>query len=277
MSAEYYIRQPDSEEARGPFNVNQMASLVDAGQVNQDTLYYDDAREAWLRVVDNEEMRKTLFPEKKKLVLRAKTVDELNLLNRTDEGVPTEEVSVEKFLAAAEGDTSETGHFKKAEALRQRAAALAIPMLGTVMVVTAIANILPSWDILQEVIDTSDPFLLIGKPLLVVGLLDLLIALFIYLGQTEIYPFLRFRAMAGLGYFGLTYWSYYKVGGDPHDLYAAYGAVAGSIGIFVSTLTLNFYFLICCALVGLAGAGAFGYFTFFASLLAADPAAEPPK
>lgn len=180
MSAEYYIRQPDSEEARGPFNVHQMASLVEAGQVNHDTLYYDDEREAWLRVLDNEEMRKILFPEKKKLVLRAKSADELNLLNRTDEGVPTEEVSVEKFLAAAEGDTTETGHFKKAEALRQRAAALAVPMLGTVMVVVAISNILPSWDILQEVIDTSDLFLLIGKPLLIVGLLDLLLALFIY-------------------------------------------------------------------------------------------------
>lgn len=276
MTAEYYIRQPDSEEARGPFNVHQMASLVDAGQVTQDTLYYDDAREAWLRVIDNEEMRKILFPEKKKLVLRAKTVDELNVLNRTDEGTPTEEVSVEKFLAAAEGDTSETGHYKKAEIMRQRAAALAIPMLGTMMIVVAISNILPSWDILQEVIDSSDVFLLIAKPLLVVGLLDLLIALCIFLGQTEIYPFLRFRAMAGFGYFGLTYWAYYKSGGNIHDLYAAYGAMIGSIGIFASTLTLNFYFLICCAMVGLAGAGAFGYFTFFASLMAGDPA-EAPK
>ncbi|MDX2109676.1 MAG: hypothetical protein SFY80_05475 [Verrucomicrobiota bacterium] len=267
MSEEYYIRQPDSEAARGPFSVDKLASLAEAGQVTNETLYYDEAREAWVRVVDNEDLRKQLFPEKKKLALRSKTSEDMNLLNKQDDS-ETVPVTVEQFLSAAEGDTAETRHYKKAEARREKAAQLATPLIGLMMLVTAISLILPSWSILSEVIETSDYFLLVSKPLLIIGIIDLFLAICTFLGATEIYPVIRFRAAAGLGYFAFTYWAYHETSGSVNDLNAAYATIAGGFGMFCSTLTLNLFMLIAFAATGLAGAAGFAYFTFFMDVVA---------
>lgn len=264
MSEEYYIRQPDTESARGPFNTEKLASLAEAGQINDETLYYDDAREAWVRVLDNDDLRRELFPEKKKLVLRSKTSEELNLLNRADEG-QSQDVTVAQFLAAAEGDTADTRHFKKAEQAKEKAAALSTPLIGMMITFVALSLIFPSWDIIQELIDAEqkDYMILVGKPLLLVGLFDMFIAICVFLGATEVYPVIRLRAMMGLGFFGFTYWSYFQISGDVSDLYAAYACIAGSIGMFGATLTLNLIFLSIFALAGLVGAGGFAWFTFF--------------
>ena len=40
---EFYIRNASETEARGPFNLEQMVSLAEAGQVTADTLYYEAA------------------------------------------------------------------------------------------------------------------------------------------------------------------------------------------------------------------------------------------
>ncbi len=264
MAEEYYIRQPDTETARGPFDREKLASLAEAGQVNDETLYYDEAQEAWVRVLDNDDLRRALFPEKKKLVLRSKTSEELNLLNRLDES-QSQDITVEQFLAAAEGETSETRHFKKAELAREKAAALSTPLIGMMITFVALSLIFPSWDIIQELIDAEnkDYMILVGKPLLLVGLFDLFMAICVFLGATEIYPVIRLRAMMGLGFFGFTYWSYYQISGELNDLYAAYACIAGGIGMFGATLTLNLFLLSLFALAGLAGAGGFAWFTFF--------------
>ncbi len=48
VAEEYYIRAPDSEDARGPFNMEKLSSLVEIDQVDKETLYYDDEKEEWL-------------------------------------------------------------------------------------------------------------------------------------------------------------------------------------------------------------------------------------
>ena len=45
---EIYLRNESETEARGPFNIEQVSSLADAGQVNAETLIYDPATEQWL-------------------------------------------------------------------------------------------------------------------------------------------------------------------------------------------------------------------------------------
>lgn len=69
---EYYVRKPDSENARGPFNLDKLKSLAEAGQVDRESLYYDAATENWNKVGDNPELCAQLFPEKVKLTLKKK-------------------------------------------------------------------------------------------------------------------------------------------------------------------------------------------------------------
>ena len=67
---EYFVRNPDSENARGPFTFEKLFSLAEAGQVDRQSLLYDNASETWKPVGENSELCAKLFPEKKKLTLR---------------------------------------------------------------------------------------------------------------------------------------------------------------------------------------------------------------
>src|SRR5207244_4961940 len=52
---ELYIRNATETEARGPFNVQQVADLAEAGQVTAETLIYDPASEQWVALSRSEE------------------------------------------------------------------------------------------------------------------------------------------------------------------------------------------------------------------------------
>ena len=95
---EIYIRNTNETEARGPFSVDQVASLVDAGQVSVETLVYDATTEQWIALSANPELMAVIFPEKKKLILKAK---EIKTLNKPDENAKA--ITVNDMLAAAEG------------------------------------------------------------------------------------------------------------------------------------------------------------------------------
>ena len=66
--SEYFIRYPDSEEAKGPYSIEQLQSLAESKKVTPDTLYYDDDKEVWIAVKGNESLAEILFPAVKKLM-----------------------------------------------------------------------------------------------------------------------------------------------------------------------------------------------------------------
>ncbi|MEM9160344.1 MAG: hypothetical protein AAGB46_14965, partial [Verrucomicrobiota bacterium] len=68
--AEFYIRREGDEDASGPFDMDQIISLVEVGKLDTDAYYYDIDAEDWIKIADNKEMMDTLFPQKKKLSLR---------------------------------------------------------------------------------------------------------------------------------------------------------------------------------------------------------------
>ena len=74
---ELYIRNATETEARGPFNVQQVADLAEAGQVTADTLIYDANTEQWVALNTNPDLMRSIFPEKKKLSLKAKEIKTL--------------------------------------------------------------------------------------------------------------------------------------------------------------------------------------------------------
>jgi len=53
---EYYIRQPDDTEARGPFTLAQLSSLAGSGGLDSHTLYFDAGGEQWLPVAGDAEL-----------------------------------------------------------------------------------------------------------------------------------------------------------------------------------------------------------------------------
>lgn len=67
---EYYIRREGDEDASGPFDIDQISSLIEANKLDPEAYFYDIETESWLPISSNAELMDTLFPKKRKLSLR---------------------------------------------------------------------------------------------------------------------------------------------------------------------------------------------------------------
>ena len=206
---EFYIRQASDNEARGPYNLEQLISLSEIGSVTHDTLFYDAGREKWTPIGENADLKKSIFPEKTKLSIKAKS--DRTWLNQT-QNYSTPEITIEGMMDSAEGRTEETKHKISRKIKDAHNAALGMYAIIAMLGISAAAEILPGVDVI-----------------IILGVLDLLFALFIYLGAVEIYPLVRVRAAVGIGLFGLIFL-----------LHARYllmlAAIAGSIGLYLTTV-----------------------------------------
>lgn len=273
MADEYYIRTGESDEARGPFTVEKLVSLVDASQVDKETLFYDEEKETWMAIRENPELAAEVFPERAKLGLRKKVSGDFALLNPAEDE-ETEGVNVESMLAAAEGDTEDTRYLKDEAKRRDKAAGMSIPTLGVIMIISAATFLVPSFQLIQQVLESEEYMLLMQQPLVIVGVIDLLLAIILFLAVSEIFPMVRFRAMIGLGFFGFTAYAQYMNTGDPNALYTAGTVLAASLGVFICSLTLNLYLMITSAVVGILGTIGYFYFTVITKMLASGSGAE---
>jgi len=175
---EFYIRQASDNEARGPYNLEQLISLSECGSVTSDTLFYDASSENWTPICENADLKKIIFSKKNE---------------RSNNGVHN--VSLGSYAIIA------------------------------MLAISAAAEIAPS----VALIKSHTPSKLIQHRLIIVAALDLLMALFIYLGAVKIYPLIRVRALCGMGLFGIIFF-----------LQARYGlmlaAIGGSIGLYLTTV-----------------------------------------
>ncbi len=236
---ELYIRNPTDTEARGPFTAQQLADLAEAGQVTPATLTYDATTEQWVELSANPELLAVVFPEKKKLSLKAK---EINALNRPDDNAKP--ITVNEMLDAAEGRTDDTRGKGDPQVDMMRAAK--IGMIGAIVtcVAAAAAEILPGTDALISM----DPAKLLGQPLVLLGALDLVLAVLLGLGMTSLYPFVRFRAALGLGLMGFMFYAQ----GMPSALLAV---AAGSAGLYLCTVFVSLFPVVIAAAAGVGGMG----------------------
>ncbi|WP_269541341.1 hypothetical protein [Cerasicoccus fimbriatus] len=242
---EYYIQEPGSDEAKGPYDPGRIADLIEAGKASEETLYYDEDREDWLPLMECPEIREAVNPTAKSLSLRPKEVDETSL-NREDELLPA--MKVDEMLAAAEGNTDETRHLKKKHREAERAAAICLPVLAVIMLLAAITDIWPNVGAITAIQEEGDYALLLKHPLLIVGIADLFLTLCCILSVTDAFPIIRFRMMLGLGYFTYIFWSW----GDTTMMIAV---ALGSFAAWLSTITLNLYTMVSCAIIGIFGMG----------------------
>lgn len=238
---EYYIRNPDSEESRGPFTVEQLHSLGETGHVTLETLIYNHETEAWELLEHNEELRPYIFPEKKRLTMKPK--GEFDSLNKGEAELPP--ITIDDLLAAAEGNTEETRHKKKESVWRERAAVAAMHVSGVVLALSAFGLL---W-LKRDIVFAFDIGAMLVSPLVIFALLDLGVALLLFLQTTAVYPFIRFRAMAGAGFFLFFFWAV-------EEPLVGLMAAIGGLGLYGLTLFLNMLpFLISAALAVLGMVG----------------------
>lgn len=241
---EIYIRNETDTEARGPFNVEQISSLADAGQVTAETLVYDSTTEQWVALGSNPELMAVAFPEKKKLSLKAK---EIKTLNKPDENAKA--ITVNDMLAAAEGRTDDTKGKSDPEIAMMRAAKIGMIGATATLVAAAAAEILPA----TEALTSMDPAKIIAQPLVVLGVIDLIMAVLLGLGMSSIYSFVRFRAALGLGLMGFMF---YAQGLSTPLLEAA----AGSAGLYLCTVFVSLVPVIVAAAAGVGGMGMLAWY-----------------
>lgn len=236
---ELYIRNATDTEARGPFTAQQIADLGEAGQVTPETLIYDATAEQWVALSANAELLALVFPEKKKLSLKAK---EIKTLNKPDDDAKP--ITVNDMLDAAEGRTDDTKGKSDPEIDMMRAAK--VGMIGAIvtLVAAAAAEILPGTDALISM----DPAKLLAKPLVLLGVVDIGFAVLLGLGMTTLYPVVRFRAALGLGLMGFMF---YAQGMST----ALLAVAAGSAGLYLCTVFVHLIPAIVAVAAGVGGMG----------------------
>jgi hypothetical protein len=241
---EYYIREASENEARGPYNLEQLVSLAETGQVTIETLWYDPAVEDWGLIGNNDQLKAALFPEKRKLRMKAK--ESAPVVKHTDSLAP---ITVEDMLAGAEGRTSETKDKKDPAILQAHAARIGMWSAVACMVLAAAGEILPAAD----AIAAMDVTKILGQPLAFLGGIDLFMAVMLGLGVVQFYPFVRFRAAAGLGFFCFVFFAQ----GATLPILAV---AAGSVGLYFATVWVDMLPILIVSALGVLGEAATAYF-----------------
>ncbi len=253
MPEEYFIRGPEEETAKGPYTIDALLTLAEAGRITPEHYYFDARMESWVTIRSNEALHAQVFPEKKRLTLRKKTLEEIKALNVDDS--PQGAIRVEDMLAAAEGQTKETHHVRRSRMWRERTASLSVPTLGILLLISALSVLYPSWSIIDGILNEKEGAyqMLFQKPVVFLGMLDLLLGIFLLLNATEVFPLIRFRALLGAGFFSVIYAAGW-VNGDPTGLWMALSSLLFGLGLYTCTLTLYFPLMVAAAAAGAAGA-----------------------
>ncbi len=243
---EFYVRGANDTEARGPFSLEQLTSLAEAGQVTADTFYYEAAKEQWLTLGSSEELKVLLWPEKKKITFKAKEIKSLNVEREGDKPI-----TVQDFLDAAEGKTDETKDKSDPEVIMMKAAIWGTRTAAFTCLISGVALVIPGID----AIISLDPVRILAQPYVLLGVGDVVLGVLLLLGVISLYPLVRFRAVFGLGFLGFLFWT----SGQNTALAAV---SAGAVGLYFSTICLSYVSLAIAAIFGLGGVIALATLSF---------------
>lgn len=246
---EFYIRQAEETEARGPFTLEQLSSLAENGKVDSSTLYYDAAAEAWQTINTNAALLEALFPVKKSLRVKAKEAPLVHTLNNADEN--DRKITVNDMLLAAEGLTEETRHRADPAIAQARAAGFGLNAATAILLINAAAYLLPVIDVFMA----ADFGAILQTPFALLGLLNLVLGVCLTLGAVKVYPWVRFTALLGLGFAGTLF-------ALQDQSYPLALSVAAALGLYFSTILLQLAAVLAAAALGLVGACGLAHYLF---------------
>ncbi|TVP79807.1 MAG: DUF4339 domain-containing protein [Puniceicoccaceae bacterium] len=242
IMSDYYIRTPDQDESRGPFDAAKLQTLAEAGQVTPNTLFYDEEKEEWIPLALNKELHAQVFPEREKLTLKINQAT----AKPSKKKVEPAGLEVGKMLAAAEGDTQEKRQLIRRRKSLEKAATMAPNGLGAMMLLSALFMILPLVPEIESSFGKDGLAAALKYPAVLIGIFDLLMGVLLLLSVTGVYPLVRGRAMLGLGFGVYVGWAI----GDPGLM--ALTATA-SLGLFMATLANRFGTLVFALILGIGG------------------------
>jgi len=260
MAEEFFIRLPDAEDAKGPYNVEQLVSLAEAKRITSETQYYDDQKEVWMALRSNRELNEQIFPSEKKLSLRQSQTSEIEMLNKAEEE-SSEKTSIEQILAAADGDTDETRHKTTHLKWKERTSGYTLWSIALTLLMSGGAFAYFNMELYTKL----DYFGILKSPFAVLAIIDLLLGLCMLLSATSLYPVIRFRAMAGLGFLVM-----YALNFDQPVMAMAAGI--SMLGLFINTLTLQVGVFMFTGPMSVGGMGVFLYL-FWLFMFPEQPAA----
>ncbi len=238
---EYYVRKAEETDARGPFNLEQLVSLAETGQIDPETYYYDAAAEAWTQLSTNAQLLAEVFPAKKTLKMKTRTAADVGTIASGAE--TTAPITVSDMLLAAEGLTEDTKDKADPAIAQAKAAGIGLYAALATLVVTAAAFVLPSID---RVI-ALDIVGLLKAPLSLLGLLHLALAGALGLGAIAAYPTVRFAAMLTVGMAGTLFHL------EGHALPVVF-TLLSSVGLYLCTLLVHLPGVIAAGAAGFVGA-----------------------
>lgn len=281
---EYYIRREGDEDSSGPYDLDQISSLMEAGKLDPEAYYYDIEAEQWERISTNQEMMDTLFPKKRKLSLRHQTDEDEGPPILHDEpatpdtaasgegtegadGAPPapkkkivppafkppappvkkQSITVQAMLAQAEGRDEDSGGRSPLE-MRSAAAYLALRSLTAFFIASAICLGL----IDRELLLGADALQIVKSPYLILAAFDALMVFFLLLQVTAVYPLLRFRAAIGLGLLSVFFYA----SGDPILLV---GNALLMASIYFCTVVMKMQLAVLATAAGVLGLAAYAY------------------
>lgn len=252
--SEYYIKQPDTDHARGPLSLEQLMSLAESGMATEETLLYDEISEKWKPISSYPELIPVLFPEKRTLVLNREEVapTEKEVTYEVASGNKNPDVSAENILAAAAGNTKETRHIGRVKNSIEKAAGLAIPGIGLVLLLNAVALIYPGIPTIIDSVQNQSILMSFKNPLILMGVTHLVISALVFMGVTTLFPFVRVLASITFGFTTYLFWAW------DNPLLIIAGALM-SIGLFISTVSLRYGWMLLSLMMGVIGAVVLAY------------------
>jgi hypothetical protein len=258
--ADYYIRTPDHDESRGPFDIAKLLTLAEANQINKNTLFYDEGKAEWIPIALNEELNAAVFPQRNKLSLKMRAADDLmrdneEVLDTEDPNGTGKKITIEALLSAAEGNTDERLELKKRQQSFEKAGALATPTIGLMMMASALTLIVPNLEAIEKIIDKASYATIVNYPILLMGLFDVILGLLLFLAVTETYPIVRARAMITAGFGLYVGWAV----GDPLVMGLC---AAGGFGIFIASISQRYLVTLAAMILGIGGNGYLAYLSF---------------
>ncbi|HAV14547.1 MAG TPA: hypothetical protein DCX06_13810 [Opitutae bacterium] len=251
---DYYIRTPDNNESRGPFDPIKLQTLAEAGQITENSLYYDESKEEWIPIALNKELHAEVFPKRESLSLKIKQSDKAK--KKEEKERDPGGLNVQEMLDAADGNTKQRKSVKQKEESLHKSAAMSAPSLGFMTMASAIFLLYPHFDVLSTISSENRYADIINYPFAVLGFLDLLLGILLFLSVTEVYPIIRGRSMLTLGFGVYVGWAL----GDP--IIMALSAAAGA-GMFIASITQRASMMFLAILLGVGGNG---YFAYLASI-----------
>jgi hypothetical protein len=242
---DYYIRTPDQDESRGPFDTSKLETLAEAGQITPNTLFYDEDKEEWIPIALNESLHAAVFPKNEKLELKIRK-------EQIAQKQESPAINVQTILDASEGNTKEKRKLTRQKKSFQQATSIAATGLGLMCILSALILILPLVPTLQEAIQEGKMIGMLNYLAIWIAGFDLLLGVLLILSVTDVYPLVRGRGMLTLGFGIYIGWAL----GDP--ILSGLAAAAG-FGMFFATISRSLSSLTLAFVLGIGGNGYLAY------------------